>query len=388
MGTVIILQYLDFHFTNQYVLGLSNILAYTILFFSLLVKPSYQVTRYTDDPNSCQLIGDPDVYGIGLRLSYYLAYASGLIALAAGHHAAIQDAKKGLNIITFVIFIILLNNTVNNSFALLEWLIVSSLVMFIPVSVFVSAIIIDIGKVDDLIGSGIILFHWSLFCVLQPWLLFTLREQGRRSQCEAKQFFFAYLDLYNPRFVLLSKFCAIICCIMGVVLIPGSIFLVGKGMAKSISLRTKDTSESQTPADTTGSAETSSDERNEAGMSTLEKYANYLKAGMALTGVYTIVYTEKMISGNNIDLSDVPLSSTGQLVPFIVGLCTFVSTIWAILKDRAERRRLKAIVQVHKDVEKGKTGGKAAGNEDAGKSKVDGQGFTVAEDESHERKSA
>jgi len=44
-------------------------------------------------------------------------------------------------------------------------------------------------------------------------------------------------------------------------------------------------------------------------------------------GISIIVSTEKILAGNHIDLSDTPLLSMSQLIPFLVGLFTFVTTI-------------------------------------------------------------
>lgn len=54
----------------------------------------------------------------------------------------------------------------------------------------------------------------------------------------------------------------------------------------------------------------------------------------ALAGITTIVFTEKLIIGNNVDLSEASFASTSQLLPFLVGLSTFLSTICTCLKDR------------------------------------------------------
>jgi hypothetical protein len=46
------------------------------------------------------------------------------------------------------------------------------------------------------------------------------------------------------------------------------------------------------------------------------------------------VSVEKLISLNSIDLSDVEFLSTGQLIPFLVGLFTFISTMWGIITNK------------------------------------------------------
>jgi hypothetical protein len=412
---------------------------FTVIFLSLLVEPSSQFTRYTDDPDSCQLIGDPDIYGIGLRLSFYLAYASGLIALGASHHPALQDAKKGYNIITFAILIIFLKNTLKNSFALLEWSILFSMVFLLPVPVFMQVIAEDLRNEVDLIGSGIMLLNWGLLSVLQPWLWFTLKDQGRRPECKVKQFMAIYVDLYGHRYILYSKILAILYCVLGVFYLFGAVILIGEGMKKAIrsserpsgmpvglkilhffiaiarKIRHKRGNTPQMPQAMTRFSETSS---FTDGSSPREIMFTRTIAG--LVGVNMIVITEKILSGNHLDLSDVPLSSTGQLIPFIVGLCTFISTLWSIFKDRKKGHRPEAVVPQdvengniegvvigndnvgedvaagnenveegkiegvavgNENVEEEKTDGNVMGNEDAGKSKAGVEDVTVVEDE-------
>src|SRR5271155_2495015 len=103
-----------------------------ILMILSCVSPSSQFTRYVDDPNSCNIIGDTDIYGIGVRISYYLAFWAGFIAMLANHKSAVRDCRKGVNIISFAVCIIVIRNTVQGSFALLEWYIVFPMV-FLPV---------------------------------------------------------------------------------------------------------------------------------------------------------------------------------------------------------------------------------------------------------------
>ncbi|KAL5046307.1 hypothetical protein BDW71DRAFT_182565 [Aspergillus fruticulosus] len=75
---------------------------------------------------------------------------------------------------------------------------------------------------------------------------------------------------------------------------------------------------------------------------------------LAPFGISTIVFAEKMLAGNNIDLSDAPLLSSGQLIPFIVGLAGLASTVWSVTvgqrlalarKERKERTRAGAGTQ-------------------------------------------
>ncbi len=55
--------------------------------------------------------------------------------------------------------------------------------------------------------------------------------------------------------------------------------------------------------------------------------------GQVVAGVLGIVFTEKLIAINGIDLSEASFGSTNQLLPFLVGLFTFISTMTSILRE-------------------------------------------------------
>ncbi|KAH8771216.1 hypothetical protein F5882DRAFT_465435 [Hyaloscypha sp. PMI_1271] len=51
-------------------LAKSAVLVVLLAFFPSAAANTY----FTDEPDSCRIIGDVDVYGIGIRLGYYLQY--------------------------------------------------------------------------------------------------------------------------------------------------------------------------------------------------------------------------------------------------------------------------------------------------------------------------
>lgn len=75
----------------------------------------------------------------------------------------------------------------------------------------------------------------------------------------------------------------------------------------------------------------------------LERKARNLGAKLIIpalpAGIVSIVFTEKMISGNNVDLSESTLISTSQLIPFIVGIIGLSSTVCTVVKDEMAKRR-------------------------------------------------
>ncbi|KLO86853.1 Uncharacterized protein Y057_4038 [Fusarium fujikuroi] len=75
----------------------------------------------------CQLIGDPDLYGLGVRLSFYISWAAGLLASALGTIEALKSPRFNSNVLLFTLLIVLIHSVHRGSFAALEWYIVINL---------------------------------------------------------------------------------------------------------------------------------------------------------------------------------------------------------------------------------------------------------------------
>jgi hypothetical protein len=288
---------------------MSRLLSILITVFTL-IAPSIQFTHYEE--NSCTIIGDPDVYGIGVRISYYLTFFSGVIALAFANHAAANDAKKGNAVIGFAVLIILIRNAMQGSLAVFEFEILFTM-MFLLMGV----AFIPLAMLGDRLTSAALSIVYGLYCAVLPWIFFTLKDQGRKDGCELRGFFFAYFNFFNVHWVGFLRFSAVISCI------GGSTFIIG-GFIYGISKlrRTKGKEEE----------EEDEDEKEEEKEGTQIVCAVFAFLALPI-GIASIIFTEKMISGNNIDLSDSKLISTSQLLPFIVGIIGFISTAWTVTKD-------------------------------------------------------
>ncbi len=85
----------------------------------MAARPAAAFTRYED--GTCRLIGDPDLYGLGVRLGYYLSFFAGVLALAANVNKGIENSLKAINAIFAAILIALVHNTTVGSLVVLEW---------------------------------------------------------------------------------------------------------------------------------------------------------------------------------------------------------------------------------------------------------------------------
>jgi hypothetical protein len=108
------------------------------------------MTQYTNDPSSCDLVGEGDVYGIGVRLGYYFSWISGLTAVFFDNPKAVRDTRRTVILVSLAVFIIIIQNTLNGSFALLEWSIVFPMARWAPLLVLFFA---SITNQDDPPGT-------------------------------------------------------------------------------------------------------------------------------------------------------------------------------------------------------------------------------------------
>ncbi|KAK0732037.1 hypothetical protein B0H67DRAFT_92649 [Lasiosphaeris hirsuta] len=319
----------------------------TRLLFSLLslAAPSMQVTHY--ETGSCQIIGDPDLYGIGVRVSYYLAFASGVIALLFGNARAVEDVKKGNAIVGFSLFIILVRNARQGSLAVLEWELVFTMVFLL-----MSAAYGPLCVFGDRATRAVLSIVYGLYSVLQPWVFFSLADQGRKEGCELRMFLFAYFDFYNTHWVGFLKFQSILITIVGV-------FFLGFGVLNTVRA-VKDIYYGRNSGNSGNrdDGEDSDSDSDEDGQRDI--FRGFAVISVA-SGSIAIAFTEKLVSGNNIDLSEASFTSTSQLIPFLVGVASFFSTVWTcvgdIMKERA--RGTRDVEEVREVMNDGKSEGQA-----------------------------
>lgn len=178
-----------------------------------LISPSWQFTQYVEDPSSCAIIGDPDVYGPGVRISYYLSFWAGIIAMIADHDDALRDVRKGLLIIGCAVLITLIRNAVQGSFAVFEWYVLSPLVIILPITLIPNFDVKIAPKDLGSLGAWVCLY--GIFLMLQPWIWWVKLHQGTRPSCNPKALIYAVFNLYNSKFIRFNKVMSIISCVGG-----------------------------------------------------------------------------------------------------------------------------------------------------------------------------
>jgi len=296
----------------------------------LTVTPVAAFTRYDED--SCKIIGDTDIYGIGVRTGYYLTFSAGVVALIFKDSKGITDCLKLVNIIFAAVLIVLIRNASIGSFAVLECQISAILVFFLPAT----SLIWSSFAVDNpgLASWGFFYILYGIYGVIQPWLFWKLLNQGRKESCPSfKMFVFAPFDFYNPNYVRAGKLASVILCVglSAFILIGACCIYYGMRGATSLS---------GTPFGKV--AKRGKDQiKGMMGLAPQEgkKLGRFRAIGVVAvlaSGAHAMVIVEKIISINHIDLSEVAFTSTGQLIPFLVGLFTFLATLWSCLFPKKE----------------------------------------------------
>ncbi len=277
------------------------------LTFLSLAAPSAQFTHYEE--GSCQIIGDPDLYGVGVRISYYLAFLAGVVALAFGNSRAVEDAKKGNAIIGFALLIILVRNAVQGSLAVFEWDLVFTMVFLL-----MSVAFIPLTILGGIMSSAALSIIYGLYAVLLPWVYFNLGDQGREEDCGLKAFVLAYFDFYNVHWIGFLKAMSVIGAMGGVTLIIVGFVLAGYAIKNP-------------------KKENVADGADGGDKDALRGMAQVFAFISICVGAVTIAFTEKLISGNNVDLSEASFDSASQLIPFLVGVSTLFSALWTCVED-------------------------------------------------------
>ncbi|KAG4428293.1 hypothetical protein IFR05_016222 [Cadophora sp. M221] len=331
----------------------------------LFATPSIQNTHYADQAASivvqsiqpCHLYGDPDIYGIGIRISFYLQWFSILVAVFFNEADEIVITRRTFNVVALAVLINTYISTTNGSLAALEVFIVCTLVLslsiycMIPfggshrhdtpsINPFESA-----AFYKDPIGIGILLLIDSAFLLSQPWLYFVIIRQGTKPTCAAKIWIFKPINIYSTGWIGLLKAISILGIVGAVLFMVFAVYAIGFGL--STPRRTgrnncdQGSHPQQGPQQETVQLPTQRRPIKEILLALPTMAMAILRRGIHVLGSrfvlllfqsFAIAFVEMTIRINDIDLSGAPLTATSQLLPFLVGVFSLVSVVWASIK--------------------------------------------------------
>ncbi|KAH6665976.1 hypothetical protein B0J14DRAFT_204911 [Halenospora varia] len=307
----------------------------TLLIFLVIATPASGLTTFAPaPPNStsiCDIKGDVDVYGPGIRFSYYLQWFSVLLAT----HIAptqIQYSRFASNIITVSVLVNTFfsfrhksgSGSHEENLIALEYPILYSLVFvltlgFIPTSA---------KRLRKSRGSiAILRVFWAIVVFAQCWLWFKGMDIGKKEGCVLHVYFlFWKVNIYNWKWRTVFKIQSVVTTLVGAVFMPHK-FLKHWATLRRIT-KAIFGNHQNVPN------ETSSIEVDKPG----EKIARWaLTSFLLFFGVIAIIQVEMTIKVNTIGLK-VSLTDSGQLVPLVAGiwavLATFGSWLMAWMEGR------------------------------------------------------
>ncbi|KAK4226334.1 hypothetical protein QBC38DRAFT_529068 [Podospora fimiseda] len=172
----------------------------TALFAALIESlPVEASTRY--EKKSCQIIGDADIYGIGVRVGYYLTWFAGVISFGAGEKTSMPDLLNVVNVVFFAVIVTL----------------------FLALQSFSVIIMTQFTEIFQRSWGGFMTLT-SVHTGLLPWLYWVRIDQGRKMDCPSvKMWIFAPFDFYNPHYIRFNR-------VVSIVVYLGAPFLLGGGL--------------------------------------------------------------------------------------------------------------------------------------------------------------
>jgi len=269
------------------------------------------------------------LYGIGVRLSYYLSFSAAVLATIFGLTDELSGTRRGMIIITTAALIDTIFSNIRGSFAILEWYIVGLETLGLAGPVFWPSFVKRKVKrkdgdeerkegveydFDDSTKADAGLFGMFgtievINLCLAPWIYFSLHDQGYKKSCKVTTFFFASFDIGARGWTIYMRIQAIINIVGGIfwILVCGWLLYY----AIRASWKQKESEEVE--------------EGDEKASSTSQWLDRIGKAFvMIIFGAISAYFAERVIHDNSISMDDATLASGSQLIPFLVGLFNFV----------------------------------------------------------------
>ncbi|CCX05340.1 Similar to hypothetical protein AOL_s00215g429 [Arthrobotrys oligospora ATCC 24927]; acc. no. EGX43693 [Pyronema omphalodes CBS 100304] len=283
-----------------------------------------------DEPDKCHLIGDPDVYDIGVRLGFYLQYLALMIHLWANPEAA-NSARSGLSIFTLEIFTNAYRTmSWEGSIVILEILILGSMTIGLTLSTLPDFILFT-AKNSELY-LWLMLGMLSMWTLSLPWVFLTKQNNGLKPGCDVSiPFLFISIKASNKTWQIFMK-------VSSCLSIPGAAALAisssialylyykkndfGLGNDGNIRRREGDVN-----------IDINADDFDEQVIMGLFERIAFLGITFfrLLATALSIAQVEHTIKKNQIDISSAPITSTGQFIPLLMGVyCAFGAIVSAV----------------------------------------------------------
>lgn len=271
------------------------------LFWSFVSQTS-AFTHFESDEASCTIEGDPDVYGIGIRIGLYLQWAAILVATIF-NPSQTRIGRTTCNILILSIFINTFRTLSEHNLVALEWYIVIWLTWVLNVG----NVPPTLAHLHESTGSfATMLLLWLCIIATQPWLYFIGVNSGSRAGCDVRIFFFGSISVYG-KWRTFGKVFSVLGCLCGFGALAAAVNILLAGTV---------------PPDLNDD----NDHRNTA--------VYILSFIQLVTGTISILMVEMTIRINNVDMGSISLLDSGQLIPTLIGIFTLGSICFSSIRRK------------------------------------------------------
>ncbi|KAF2457345.1 hypothetical protein BDY21DRAFT_345617 [Lineolata rhizophorae] len=277
---------------------------FTFTLLSFLITPALGSTIVSSG-SECTIQGDPDVFGIGVRVSLYLQWGSSIIFLAFSPEQA-SIPRTTMAATTAALYINTFVAAAHGNLIAIEWLVLFYLTFSL------SLLNLPVSRAGLQKHGGTIAlmsFLWGIYYVVSPWMFFKGLDIAKEPGCDVKIVIFVPISIYahgfRTAFKVLSIFDAIL---LGIANFGLAVYLFVRWIQ---------------------------------GWADREVQENIDKPGLrgrilatfqVISGVIAIIFAERTLSVNHVTFPGVAINNSGQLIPFILGLFALVASIFSALK--------------------------------------------------------
>jgi hypothetical protein len=277
---------------------LSKTPLFAILFiFALLPTLTYAATIQNED---CTIQGDSDVYGPGIRYGLYMQWLATVLFLFFCPER-VNIARSSSAILTLAVYINFFRNVRDGNLISIEWLLLFNIFTALLLSSYPTTVH-SWRKGGGTVSVVFLIF--AAYYLGTPYVLFHSWTNGRQPHCDIKDFIFAPVSVYSHGWWTTFKVLFIIAAVIVVpALIAGAISALYAWFTGWFD----------------DDLETTYEPMNLAA-------ASQAFSSMIL-GVVAIPFAEKMLRINHVYFSNVSITTSGQLIPLLVGIFTLSSAV-------------------------------------------------------------
>lgn len=275
-------------------------IATSLVILALLSESALAATVQTPE---CDILGDPDVYGPGVRYGFYMQWASIVIfQFLAPLNAEIMRPASAVTVLA--VYINTLRNLAHSSLVTIDW----------PILWFLTFLLVFFNLPTS--AAGVRRTGGSLFTVMMvlaiyylasPWIIFKGWHHGRQPGCTIKNFIFTSVDAYAHGWVMFLKVTWSIGVFMGVVFVVAGFVALGFWFA--------------------------SWGENFEGEEEAHPALSFVWGLCSLTsGPIAIASVEMTIKINHITFPGTQITDSGQLIALLIGAFTLFAAIISAVK--------------------------------------------------------